>query len=365
MTEIDVGPLPALQARLLGGYYLFMPIRGLITGLFVFAVATTSLWADGPVLPPFDDLVRLLRTNLVLNPGEFDHEAGRALVENFGGQILGPNDLAETLSDTPVLAKRTMLESGCIYARIGQVTPALGPQLTAALADTNWINGAKGLILDLRFASGTSFKAAAEAAALFVTPNHKLLDWGEDSFLPVPSTNAWKLPIAVLVNRETSGAAESLAAVLRAENTALIIGNTTAGKAAVFREIEVGEGTRLRLPVAQSKTSDGKSIPRSGMPPDIAVKVTLEQERAYLADPFITVISSTNSPSGTNTVVGTVTVRHRLNEAELVRSRRGESGSGDATPKPEPPKSETRIVRDPTLARAVDVIKGLAVLNRR
>ena len=32
---------------------------------------------------------------------------------------------------------------------------------------------------------------------------------------------------------------------------------------------------------------------------------------------------------------------------------------------PETPKAETRIVRDPTLARAVDVIKGLSVLNRR
>ena len=342
-----------------------MPIRGLITGLFVFAVATTSVWADGPGLPPFDDLVRLLRTNLVLGPGEFDREAGKALVENFGGQVLGPSDVAEPLSDALVLAKRTMLDSGCAYARIGQVTPALGPQLTAALADTNWLNGAKGLILDLRFATGSSFKAAAEAAALFVSPNHKLLDWGEESFQPAPSTNVWKLPIAILVNRQTTGAAESLAAVLRAENTALVIGNTTAGKAAVYREIEVGEGTRLRLPVAQAKTSDGLSVPRTGLVPDIAVKVTLEQERAYLADPFVTVISSTNSLSGTNVIVSAVTVRHRLNEAELVRSRRAETNPTDNPPKSDAPKAETRIVRDPTLARAVDVIKGLAVLNRR
>ena len=342
-----------------------MPTRALIAGLTAGCAFLAAARADSLALPPLDDLVRLLRTNLALNAADFDAQAGQAMVEHFGGQILGANDSGETLSDAPPLAKKTTLDYGCLYVRVGQISPALAPQFTAALQDTNWMNGARGLVLDLRFTSGTSFKAAAETAALFVTPDHKLLDWGSESFQPPPRTNTWKLPITVLVNHETTGAAEALGAVLRAENAALVIGGTTAGKASIYRDIDLGNGNKVRLPVSQAKTSDGQAIPRTGLVPDIAVKATLNQERAYLNDPFVTVLSATNSPSGTNSVTGTVTVRRRVNEAELVRARREDLIPGDPANKTDAPKTETRIVRDPALARALDVIKGMAVLNRQ
>ncbi|HTI68396.1 MAG TPA: S41 family peptidase [Candidatus Limnocylindria bacterium] len=343
-----------------------MAVRGIIGGILLLGGVTLGAAPDLHPLPPLDDLVRVLRTNLVISPADFDSEAGHALVEHFGGQVLGPGEAGEVLSDAPALAKKSTLEGGCLYVRIGQISPALAPQLTAAVADTNWLNGARGLILDLRFTGGSAFRAAAESAALFVPPNHKLLDWGEESFLPIGATTTdWKLPIAVLVNRQTSGAAEALAGILRAESAAIIIGGTTAGRASLYRDIELADGAKLHLPVAAAKTSDGNPIPRTGLKPDIAVKVTLEQERAYLADPFITVLAGTNAPSGTNVVTATVTVRKRLNEAELVRSRREETNSGGVSDKADTTKAESKIVRDPVLARAVDMLKGLAVLNRK
>jgi C-terminal processing protease CtpA/Prc len=179
-----------------------------------------------------------------------------------------------------------------------------------------------------------------------------------------PVANPWQLPVTVLVNAETVGAPEALAAVLRAEDAALVIGGQTAGKAAVYRNIDLGNGTWAHLPVARVRVADGRSIPASGITPDIAVKARIEQERQYLSDPFTGVAASTNLVAGTNTIVASVTVRRRLNEAELVRARR------EGRPIPDfsettPQIDDNHTIRDPSLARAVDLLKNLSILNRR
>ena len=87
----------------------------------------------------------------------------------------------------------------------------------------------KGLILDLRFAAGTDYRAAATAADCFLNSEQLLLDWGTGSARATLKSNAITVPVAVLVNSETSAAAEALAAALRECSIGLILGATTAG----------------------------------------------------------------------------------------------------------------------------------------
>jgi hypothetical protein len=107
-----------------------------------------------------------------------------------------------------------------------------------------------------------------------------------------------------------------------------------------------------------------------GLEPDIAVKVRPEDEKAWFTDAFQPIPPAgavgTANLVATNVAAGTHRPgrRIRLNEAELVRERR-EGLNPDADPLParaaEPDKP---MLRDPVLARAVDLLKGLAVVRQ-
>ena len=106
-----------------------------------------------------------------------------------------------------------------------------------------------------------------------------------------------------------------------------------------------------------------------GLKPDIAVEVTPADERAYYGDAFRLPgkgdlsagagLSLTNAPGGTNRLAR----RPRFNEAELVRERREGLSEGDMTGAKER-EAEKPMVYDPALARALDLLKGLAVVRQ-
>jgi len=113
---------------------------------------------------------------------------------------------------------------------------------------------------------------------------------------------------------------------------------------------------------------DGAVMSNNGVKPDIAVEVSPEDERAYYTDAFKAVASSgqtigagllsTNSPSGTNRAA-----RRRFNEAELVRERRDGADFEAEETESARYESEKPMVHDPVLARAIDLLKGLAVVR--
>src|SRR5438477_100862 len=80
------------------------------------------------------------------------------------------------------------------------------------------------LVLDLRFADGRDYKAAANAADRFLSTEQPVLDWDEGTVRSTAKADAIKVPVAVLVNQETGGAAEALAAALRETDAAVLIG---------------------------------------------------------------------------------------------------------------------------------------------
>ena len=106
-----------------------------------------------------------------------------------------------------------------------------------------------------------------------------------------------------------------------------------------------------------------------GIKPDIAVEVSPEAERAYYGDaykaPENTNLLASSSSSATNSMTGTNRVgrRARFNEAELVRERREGVSEADLTAMRER-GPEQPIVLDPALARALDLLKGLALVRQ-
>jgi C-terminal processing protease CtpA/Prc len=170
-----------------------------------------------------------------------------------------------------------------------------------------------------------------------------------------------------LVNRETTGAAEALAAVLREIGAGLILGGRTAGGAMVGQEFPLKNGQKVRIATSPVKLGDGSALSVTGLKPDIEVAVNVDDERAYFADAYAQ--PRTNATSvlvvGPSEGSSRASRRPRISEADLVRERReGTNINTDDFTAARDREPEKPLIRDPALARAVDLLKGLAVVRR-
>ena len=223
--------------------------------------------------------------------------------------------------------------------------------------------------MDLRYADGSDFESAVAVANLFATKKQPLLNWGSGIVSSEENKSAIKLPVAVLVNHETSRAAEALAAALRETGAAVILGSRTAGEAMVTQDFPLKNGQQLRIGTSPVTLGDGTPMPAEGVKPDIAVQVSAKTERAYYANAFWT---PANLPAGARgggsaSATNASSRRVRFNEAELVREHKlgldSESGGGGLS-MPQESKPAAPVVTDPLLARALDLLKGLAVVRQ-
>ncbi len=78
-----------------------------------------------------------------------------------------------------------------------------------------------------------------------------------------------RLPLVVLVDRATASSAEVVAAALRDNRRALVVGERTYGKALVQSIDPLGNGAALELTVAHYYTPSGADISRVGIVPDV------------------------------------------------------------------------------------------------
>ena len=81
----------------------------------------------------------------------------------------------------------------------------------------------------------------------------------------VAKTNAFTWPVAVLINNETTGSLEALAALLR-ETSAGCLGNATCGAAMTAKEFPQSNGQRLRIATTPVKLASS-ALPTSGVTP--------------------------------------------------------------------------------------------------
>ncbi len=330
------------------------------------AILQWQMTASAEAIAPLDynEVRDIIRTQL---PGVTDAELDRGALEGLLHSVRGKVTIVGTktndAADAPV-SKATSLVEGIGYMRVSNVSEGLAASVTAGVAAISVTNKLTGLILDLRFTAGDDYVAAAATADLFLSDERPLLDSGQGVIKSTAKTNALSLPVTLLVNAETVGAAEALAEVMRDTGTGLILGNVTRGAAMTSREFTLKNGRKLRIADGPVKLGNGSLIAEKGVTPDILVTVSEAEERAYMDDPFATPGRSVTATNLTATTTNRTPRRARLTEADLVRARReGVRPDEDLTSQREP-ESEKQLIRDPALARAVDLLKGLAVVRR-
>jgi C-terminal processing protease CtpA/Prc len=343
-------------------------IHALLTIVLV-APALLAAEPPGPA-PDFKEVFDLVRAHSkTLTEADLNRAAVQGFVSALGPKVsIVTNEAASTNSAENHLVSSALFDGGIGYVRFDRVREGLAQAIQEACKRLSASNQLKGIVLDVRFAGGVDYPAAVAVADLFLKKERPLLDCGKGMLQSTEKAEAISGPVAVLVNGRTVGAAEALAAVLREASVGLIFGNRTAGEAMIAEEYPLSGGERLRIATAPIRLGDGSSISTEGVAPDIAVEVSLQDERDYYADAF-GAISKGNRPGVTSAAAATQangtnrTRRIRFNEAELVRERRDgvyptndlASGRNADVDKP--------LVQDPVLARALDVLKGLAVVR--
>ncbi len=371
-------PFALLSGRDRAFYPDMMRIRidALLTALLVLASGQPGLLAqskaDAADGPEFKEVYDLIRAHLAeMSAAQLNQAAVQALVSSLSPRVtLATNAAAASArAGATLVGKSSLFEGEVAYLRIERVGDGLAGAVRETCAKLGATNKLTGVILDLRFASGDDYASAAATAELFLKKDQPLLNWGTGMVRSKDKGDAIALPVAVLVNRQTVGAAEALAAVLRETGAGLILGSRTAGQAMIAQEFPLKNGDRLRIATAPIEVGNGSTLSGQGLKPDIAVEVTAEDERAYYADAFKVTnktellagggLALTNPASGTNRTVR----RLRFNEAELVRERREGISEADLTA-PRDRELDKPLVNDPALARALDLLKGLALVRQ-
>ncbi len=359
--------------------WLLAVLVSMFAGGMALASAAESVPAGGnSAAAQLPELLELLKTNLAgATMEQLNRAAVAGLIEQLSPRVslLGSDETnTSNTFQTPHPARGPALTTALHdrsygYIRLSTLKPDTAAAFSAAVGSLTATNKLQGLILDLRFCSSTDYPSAIAVADQFFGEARDLADWGEGMKRSTAKSNFLALPATVLVNRQTSGAAEVLAGVLRHSEAALLVGTNTAGQAGVTREFTLSTGHRVRVTVAPVIVAKGEELPFTGLDPDIDVSVDPQEEKLSVADAYRVVKTSGVGSAGDPTSASTNSrPRRRMNEAELVRlAREGQdprelSGTTPAQKAPEPTAAPT--VTDPVLARALDILKALAVVQK-
>jgi carboxyl-terminal processing protease len=136
--------------------------------------------------------------------------------------------------------------------------------------------GAKGVVLDLRDNGGGLLNEAVSTASVFV-PNGTIVTTDgrarpKHTFKATGSAIDGKIPVVVLVNRESASASEIVTGALQDRHRAEVVGTRTFGKG-VFQEIEqLPNGGALDITVGEYFLPSGRNIGGGGVKQGAGIK---------------------------------------------------------------------------------------------
>lgn len=182
------------------------------------------------------------------------------------------------------------LPAGMGYMRAAGIFPGAGAEIVAAL-DKWQASEAFGVILDLRGAAGMSEEEIARVASRFAPEGKMLYALSDRQGREIVLVNAGTkptatLPMMVLVDEETTGAAELLAAVLGGSvKGVMLIGRETSGDPMIREPHKLSTGRYALLATRQLKTADGATYSGAGgIRPDVFITDAALNETVYEPD---------------------------------------------------------------------------------
>lgn len=244
-----------------------------------------------------------------------------------GGPVFGSCGASSALSQAAPVESVELWPEGLAYLKVRALTPGCGQQV---LGQLRTLDDLAGVVLDLRGADGTDLASVVDLASPFRRAGEALfavedLRGRQSETFAATSSPPFRVPLMVLADRDTCGAAEALAACLRHAAGVMLIGARTRGEAHLRELLPAPEGRFVWLATRRFVPAGRPSFETCGVEPDLLV-TDLDPGTAVAARP---------PPHG------------RTPSAKTVRDR----------------ELMLRVNHDAVLRRTVDILLGLKALD--
>jgi len=188
-------------------------------------------------------------------------------IRRKGLDDLIPMDVMRDEITIPAVTAHFMIDAQTGYVRIDDFAEHTEEELTEALKDMQK-QGMKRTVLDLRNNPGGQLDQAIRMVNLFV-PRGSMIVYtdgrvpnSDQEYRATENGTFLSGPMIVLVNRSSASASEIVSGALQDYDRALIVGETTFGKALVQSVYRVSGGAGLALTTARYFTPSGRMIQR-------------------------------------------------------------------------------------------------------
>ncbi len=244
--------------------------------------------------------------------------------------------------------KNRMLEPGYGYVRITNFQSRTTTDLLKAISDLQKQNKLEGLILDLRNNPGGVLNGAVGVSDAFINDGlivytEGRIDDSSHRYLATPGDSLNGAPLVVLINGGSASASEIVAGAMQDHNRAIIMGTKSFGKGSVQTIQELRNGSAVKLTTARYFTPDGRSIQAKGIVPDIELNT----------------LSVAAKDSNRKESFSEKDLQGRLSNPD------GEDDTdSDADNKADKKESATLAETDFQLFEALNLLKGLYILNQ-
>jgi hypothetical protein len=309
-------------------------------------------------------VISLLRSNFTNADALTDTELNRATVEGLmtrlprGVMLLPGKENAS--AETPSALYSEIIGGHIGYIRVGSLHAANLDALDKSLGNFTAKN-VNALIVDLRTSQAMSDLAMAAEFAKRFCPKGKTLftlrkpAGRQDRVFTSDRDPSFRGLLMLLADSDTTGGAEAVVAALRFYEKGLVIGRSTAGRAAEFSDFSLPGGKILRVAVAEIVSPEGRSLFPEGIKPDLPVEMSVADKRQ---------IFQASVEKGMGPFVYEAGRPH-MTEAALLAGTNPEVEAAEAAQQRRGRAPEKSLPHDSVLQRALDVVTSLEVYQKR
>ncbi len=182
--------------------------------------------------------------------------------------------LTRSMADYPALHVEEYENSSILYLKPYDLSQNRVDDMLTKLRQVQTA-GKQKVLLDLRDVTGGNMNSAVELANAFLKSGTIATLEGQtypkQTWTADPKNFVTSAPLMVLVNHGTSGPAEIVAAALKENNRAQLVGDRTFGAGSVQKQIPLPDGAMLFLSVAKYHAPDGEAIQDKAVTPNVMV----------------------------------------------------------------------------------------------
>jgi len=284
-----------------------------------------------------------------------------------------PFEVTLTRAVIRIQSVRSRAEGDIAYVRVTSFTEQTDVGLKAAIDRLKEQIGPKlkGLVLDLRNNPGGLLDQAVQISDAFLEKGEIVSTRGRrpddgQRFNAKPGDIMNGLPVVVLINGGSASASEIVAGALQDHRRGILLGTKTFGKGSVQTIIPLGGQGAIRLTTARYYTPSGRSIQALGIDPDIIV----EQARLEAIDQPRARRESDLRGALSNPQRNQQPQQQPPQQQQNQQPQQQQQNQQQTPPQPAPQQqSEEPAIGDTQndyqLARALDLLRGLALYNAR